>query len=143
MPAETFGIHSTRHAFDPAPPEIKAGPRLLPALPTVPQPAKFVRRRGSLAQGQALETLGHAVEYLIDSGLFAGDERSRKDDTEAVQILMRLSRAVFLECPEVQPLRRRLGGWLVRKSAPLRAAAPLKRDRTDRLKPDSWHCDCC
>jgi hypothetical protein len=29
-----------------------------------------IRRRGSLEQGRALETLGHAVEYLIDSRLF-------------------------------------------------------------------------
>ncbi len=73
--------------------------------------ARFVRRRGSLEQGRALETLGHAVEYLVDSGLFLRDERNQRDEHEAIQILMRMSRAVFAECPEVVPVRRRLGKW--------------------------------
>lgn len=75
---------------------------------------RVVRRRGSLQQGQALETLGHAVEYLVDSRMFlvelgAGDQ---KQDQEAVQILMRLSRAVFQECPEIVPIRRRMSRWV-------------------------------
>ncbi len=75
---------------------------------------RVVRRRGSLQQGQALETLGHAVEYLVDSRMFlvevgAGEQNQ---DQEAIQILMRLSRAVFLECPEVVPIRRRMGRWV-------------------------------
>ena len=79
------------------------------------QPAsggRFVRRRASLHQGMALETLGHAVEYLVDSRMFAEDPDTRADQ-EAIQILMRLSRQVFAECPEVIPLHRRLGAWLI------------------------------
>lgn len=75
------------------------------------RPAAGVRRRGSQEQGRALESLGHAVEYLVDSGLFLRDERNQRDEHEAIQILMRLSRAVFAECPEVVPLRRRLEAW--------------------------------
>ena len=73
---------------------------------------KAVRRRGSLQQGFALETLGHAVEYLVDSRLFAQSEADARSDQEAIQLLMRMSRAVFAECPEVLPLRRRLGLWI-------------------------------
>lgn len=66
-----------------------------------------------MEQGRALETLGHAVEYLVDSQLFEVGGGSNRDDHEAVQILMRLSRAVFAECPEAVSLRRRMRGWFV------------------------------
>ncbi len=71
-----------------------------------------VRRRGSLQQGFALETLGHAVEYLVDSRLFAQNDADAQSDQEAIQLLMRMSRAVFSECPELLPLRHRLGRWI-------------------------------
>lgn len=70
--------------------------------------APGVRRRGSPQQGRALETLGHAVEYLIDSRMFQLGDTSRENETEAVQVLMRLSRLVFNECPEVVSLQTRL-----------------------------------
>jgi hypothetical protein len=70
-----------------------------------------VRRRGTLQQGQALEMLGHAVEYLVDQRLFALTEQDRANDSEAAQTLMQLSRAVFLECPEVIPVSRQIASW--------------------------------
>jgi len=73
---------------------------------------EVILRRGSVAQGRALEMLGHAVEYLVDSRMFHGGEQIQRDEQEALQILMRLSRAVFAECPEVISLRKRLKGWL-------------------------------
>ena len=76
-----------------------------------PPRAAYIRRRGTLEQGRALETLGHAVEYLVDSGMFHQATTDSKANEAAVQILMRLSRAVFLECPEVLPVRRRVGLW--------------------------------
>ncbi len=96
---------------------------------TVPAPAAprvdYIRRRGSLQQGRALEALGHAVEYLVDCGMFQGDELDGQANQAAVQILMRLSRAVFLECPEVLPVRRRVGLWGQRVFArAMRRAAP-------------------
>ena len=72
-----------------------------------------LRRRGTLEQGRALEALGHAVEYLVDSQLFRVGEGNPRDDHEAVQILMLMSRAVFAECPEVVSLRRRMRRWFV------------------------------
>ena len=76
-----------------------------------------VLRRGNASQGRALEMLGHSVEYLVDSRLFALSDDAAQSDGEAVQILMRLSRAVFAECPEVISLRRRLRLWLVDRLA--------------------------
>jgi hypothetical protein len=74
-----------------------------------------VRRRGSPAHGRALEVLGHAVEYLIDSRLWQVREGNHRDHEEAVQILMKMSRAVFSECPEVVTLRRRFQQWVAEK----------------------------
>lgn len=63
----------------------------------------------------ALEKLGHAIEYLLDSRLVMihdfHNEPTARADTEATRILMRLSRAVFAECAEIVPLRRRLWAW--------------------------------
>lgn len=78
---------------------------------------RLVRRRGNMAQGHALETLGHAVEYLVDSRMFMEDAGDPTSHREAVQILMRMSRTVFSECPEVQPVRRRMVRWLTSKVA--------------------------
>jgi len=71
-----------------------------------------IRRQPSMQQGQALLSLGHAIEYLIDSRLHRSDEAQAKSDTEASQILMRLSREVFAECREIVPIRRMLQRWL-------------------------------
>ena len=93
--------------------------------PVVPFPGKPKRpealrsqavvRRGTAEQGRALEALGHAVEYLVDSRLFLLDQAAVRSDDEAVQIMMRLSRAVFAECPEVVSLRRKLHMWVVER----------------------------
>lgn len=53
---------------------------------------------GGFAQGWALEKLGHAVEHLVDSRLFDLNAQRVRDEQEAVQILMRMSRAIFSEC---------------------------------------------
>lgn len=74
--------------------------------------ARAVRRRPSLLQGRALESLGHAVEYLVDSRLFLTGEIVQHDEQDAVQILMQLSRAVFAECTEVVPFSQRLSTWV-------------------------------
>lgn len=74
--------------------------------PAAPQPGfverrKAVRRRGNGQQGRALEKLGHAVEYLMNSRLFLVDTGRQQSEQEALRILMRMSRLVFLECPQV------------------------------------------
>ena len=71
----------------------------------------YVRRRGSAEQGRALETLGHAVEYLVDSRMRFNDPLAAAGERDAIEILMRLNRAVFSECPEIIPMGRRLRQW--------------------------------
>ena len=78
-----------------------------------------VSRRPTVQQGRALEILGHAIEYLIDSRMFLIDEPANKADEQATRILMRLSREVFMECAEAISTRRRLRDWLTRKSSGL------------------------
>ena len=73
------------------------------------QPDRRVRRRASREQGQALERLGHAVEYLIDSRLFLAGNLNAEAEREAVQLLMRLSRTVFSECMEVESIWEHVG----------------------------------
>jgi hypothetical protein len=70
-----------------------------------------------MQQGKALETLGHAVEYLIDSRLHGSTERSSLADAEATEILMRLNRAVFAECREIVPAGVTIRLWLRRMLA--------------------------
>ena len=70
-----------------------------------------VRRRGSSEQGRALETLGHAVEYLVDSRMRFNDPQAAAGEKDAIELLMRLNRAVFSECPEVVPFSRRIRQW--------------------------------
>jgi hypothetical protein len=82
------------------------------SLATVREPAaaktRPMLRRGSVQQGRALETLGHAIEYLVDSRLFLIDRTDPKADRDAMHILMRCSREVFSECPEVVTLWNRV-----------------------------------
>jgi hypothetical protein len=60
----------------------------------------------------AIEVLGHAVEYLIDSRMFLTETPYTKAEEEAVQILMRANRSVFESCAEVLPVGVRVGNWM-------------------------------
>jgi hypothetical protein len=73
-------------------------------------------------QGHALESLGHSIEYLYDSRVYRNAGELSPSDVEAVQILMRLSREVFVECREVVPARNGLK-LLLHKLWPERNAA--------------------
>ena len=75
-------------------------------------PRRVIRRRPNQTQGQALEKLGRAIEYLMDSRLAMIHEPSTKADAEALDILMRLNRCVFSECEEIVPVRQRLKAWM-------------------------------
>ncbi|WP_213805774.1 hypothetical protein [Granulicella sp. dw_53] len=57
-------------------------------------------RRPTPQQGRALELLGHAIEYLMDSYVIVVSANGSKDDREAIQLLMRLNMDVFSECEE-------------------------------------------
>ena len=74
----------------------------------------MVVRRPGREQGMALEVLGHAVEYLIDSRMFLTEVPYTKAEQEAVQTLMSASRQVFEGCAPVVPLRTRATMWLQR-----------------------------
>ena len=79
---------------------------------------KAVRRRGSPAQGHALEALGHAIEYLIDSHPFlpfAEDAAEQTAVRDAIQLLIQSSRAVFADCPEVVSIRERIKRHFLRR----------------------------
>ncbi|HEY0308023.1 MAG TPA: hypothetical protein VGB94_07670 [Acidobacteriaceae bacterium] len=69
------------------------------------------RRRPNREQGIALEKLGHAIEYLIDSSMsrcegLATDTQSH--DFEAVRIMMRLNCEIFAECEPVTTISERI-----------------------------------
>ena len=70
-----------------------------------------------MIQGQSLEMLGHAIEYLVDSRMHRDCGLSSLADSEAQQILMRLSREVFAECAEVAASGW-LAAWLVKTLMP-------------------------
>jgi len=69
--------------------------------------SNILRRRPTVRQGRSLEALGHAIEYLVDSQLYRNSGGPSRDDVEASQVLMRLSREVFAECREIVPARRK------------------------------------
>jgi hypothetical protein len=71
-----------------------------------------LRRQPTPEQGRALEKLAHAIEYLIDSRLYAPSRLPVEANEQASQLLMRLSRELFSECPEFVPAGRRLKHWL-------------------------------
>lgn len=75
-------------------------------------PKQIIRRRPNMHQGLALEKLGHAVEYLVDSRMALIHEPSSRADAEALEILMRLSRSIFTECEEIVPVGQRLKEWM-------------------------------
>ena len=58
------------------------------------------RRRISPQAGRALETLGHAIEYLSDEFVHAGGQLTAHDgQVEAVQLLMGINRQIYFDCP--------------------------------------------
>ena len=79
-----------------------------------PEPRRVPeRRRHTPEQGRALETLGHAIEYLVDSRLF--DQWESPSDAEAVHLLMSCSRSVYAGCEELAPWHQRVQRSLMRR----------------------------
>lgn len=108
--------------FTSADPAANPGGPMLPEFAGIPHPVRShtspeaaVRRRASVQQGRALEEVGHAIEYLVDSRLFIASGLDERAEQEAVQVLMRVSRAIFAECAEVVPLRRQMGLWIEKR----------------------------
>ena len=89
------------------------------ATPTAtPVRAVNRRRRISPEAGRALEILGHAIEYLADEFIYAAESLSACEaQVEAVQVLMKLNREIYLGCPIVPSFSERLRGWLKVRTA--------------------------
>lgn len=87
--------------------QITMHPRpMLSAARGVKLSSLVLRRRPTMTQGQALEVLGRAIEYLYDSQVYQNSGALSPSDIHAVEILMRLSREVFVECRDVAPASR-------------------------------------
>ncbi len=70
-------------------------------------------RRIDPQSGHALEILGHAIEYLSDELVHAGDLVSAGDPrVEAIQMLMAFNRQVYFACPTVPTLAQRCLAFL-------------------------------
>lgn len=80
----------------------------LTGQPATPARLRVARRKPNPTQGRALESLGHAIEYLVDSRTFALEPI----DMEAHRILKIASQAVFYECAEIVPLPEQISLWL-------------------------------
>lgn len=76
-----------------------------------------IRRRPTPQSGRALEVLGHAIEYLADE--YAVDPGSkgplgnRDPRIEAIQLLKKLNRQIYLSCEVVQPPLARVRRWFL------------------------------
>jgi hypothetical protein len=71
-----------------------------------------VRRRPNRIQGQALELLGHAIEYLVDSRAVNANGNRIEYNRDAVELLSRSSREIFDGCEVVVPFSDRLKQWM-------------------------------
>lgn len=81
---------------------------------TAPKPTSPVRRRATREQGEALEILSHAIEYLVDSHLYRANEFDA--DGPAIRLLMNCSRAVFAEGEQVYTLRQKVQRAIFRRA---------------------------
>jgi hypothetical protein len=77
------------------------------------------RRVLSREQGRALETIGHAVDYLTDSYIHEGADHGvldfRGPGLDAVHILVGAQRQIHSSLPFVEPFRLRLWQALLRR----------------------------
>ena len=87
------------------------------AQPAMLQQAAFRRRQVTPETGRAIETLGHAIEYLADE--FAAECRSRDfmpagkhARVMAIELLMARNREIYLNCPVAPTLADRLRSFL-------------------------------
>jgi hypothetical protein len=94
------------------PPPRPASHRVASSRPSPTLTAAVVCRQTGKKEGMALEVLGHAVEYLIDSRMFLTSMPYTRSEEEAVQLLMGCSRRVFEACPEIVPIKTRVIRWV-------------------------------
>ncbi len=80
-----------------------------------------LRRSITREQGRALETIGHAIDYLNDCYLYEGAENDRLDfrgpSIEAVHLLIQKQRQMLESLPIVETLASRLWNRLLCRPA--------------------------
>jgi hypothetical protein len=69
-----------------------------------------LRRCRTREQGVALMTVGHAIEYLVDSRLVK-QQNTTGAEREALAILLNANLSVYNEGTEIRPLASRLREW--------------------------------
>jgi hypothetical protein len=77
---------------------------------------RSVRRRIAPRTGCALETLGHAIEYLADEYVYEFGRQPIADaasglidpQVQAIQVLIEANREVYYACPAVTPFYQRI-----------------------------------
>lgn len=98
------------------------------------------KRKISREAGQAIEMLGHAIEYLSDElaleCMVGQSENSvgARPRVAAIEILKMLNRDVYLSCPAVPSLEERLQGWMRRWNGPQQAMRPALVPVTRRTR---------
>lgn len=75
-----------------------------------PSSRSTLRRCRTREQGIALMTVGHAIEYLVDSRLVK-QETMTAAEREALAILLNANLAVYNEGTEIRPIASRLRQW--------------------------------
>jgi hypothetical protein len=78
---------------------------------TLAIPTGLDLRRVTLEHAHGLEILTHALEYLLDSRFYL-TTRQAAADSDAVQILLRISRQHFHECIEDAAHAQSLRRWI-------------------------------
>ncbi len=78
------------------------------------------RRQIGPEAGRALETLGHAIDYLVDEFVYNENNNTMSTNecggrVEAIQLLMALNRHIYFECPIVLTLGKRICAVFKRK----------------------------
>lgn len=80
------------------------------------------RRRITREQGQALETIGHAADYLMDSYVHMGAKEAvlhpNADEMEAVRLLIHARNHVLESLAVVEPFSQRIATALRRNLSP-------------------------
>jgi len=85
-----------------------------------------LRRCRTREQGAALMTVGHAIEYLVDTRLVK-ETSTNSAEREALAILLRANLSVYNEGAEITPLVSRIRQWFhggsIAKRQPANASA--------------------
>ena len=79
-------------------------------------PKQVKRRSIDPHAGHALVILGHAIEYLTDEFIYEGGSFDvNRGQIDAIQLLMKVNRQIYMACPEAPTLSQWLGSLFHRK----------------------------